>query len=97
MNADSARPESGRWPAAVARMKRSVFIATSIDGHGARGTIRGFHAGGLIDGLILMRIPRLLGGGIARFDALGRDVRLRRVATRACANGLVQSRYTARR
>jgi dihydrofolate reductase len=43
--------------------------------------------------LTLTHIPVLLGAGIPLFGPLGRDVRLALLATRAFANGYVQSRY----
>src|SRR5215217_2895797 len=45
-------------------------------------TIRGFLKAGLIQRLIITRIPVLLGSGIPLFGSLSRDVRLDHVATR---------------
>jgi dihydrofolate reductase len=56
-------------------------------------TIQGFLAAGLIQQLIITRIPILLGEGIPLFGPLERDIRLRHLETRAYPNGLVQSRY----
>ena len=56
-------------------------------------TIQGFLAAGLIQQLIITRIPILLGAGISLFGPLERDIRLRHVETRAFPSGLVQSRY----
>lgn len=56
-------------------------------------TIQGFLAAGLIQQLIVTRVPVLIGDGIPLFGPLPRDVRLRHVETRAFASGLVQSRY----
>jgi dihydrofolate reductase len=56
-------------------------------------TIQGFLRAGLVDRLIVTRVPVLIGEGIPLFGALPRDVRLRHVATRAFASGLVQSEY----
>ncbi len=56
-------------------------------------TIQGFLAEGLIQQLIITRIPVLIGSGIPLFGPLSHDVKLRHVETRTFANGLVQSRY----
>jgi dihydrofolate reductase len=56
-------------------------------------TIQGFLNAGLIQRLIITRIPVLLGGGIPLFGALKHDIRLEHVATRSFASGLVQSEY----
>lgn len=57
-------------------------------------TIQGFLREGLIQRLIITRIPVLLGEGIPLFGALPADVRLRHVGTRQYASGLVQSEYS---
>ena len=56
-------------------------------------TIQRFLEAGLIQRLIITRIPVLLGSGIPLFGFLARDVRLKHVATRAYPSGLVQSEY----
>jgi dihydrofolate reductase len=56
-------------------------------------TIQGFLRDGLIQRLIITRVPVLIGSGIPLFGALERDVVLRHVATRQYASGLVQSEY----
>ena len=57
-------------------------------------TVQGFLRDGLIDRLVITRVPVLIGEGIPLFGALPRDVRLQHVATRHYASGLVQSEYT---
>lgn len=56
-------------------------------------TIQRFLAAGIIQRLIITRVPVLIGDGIPLFGALPRDVRLRHVATRHYPSGLVQSEY----
>jgi dihydrofolate reductase len=56
-------------------------------------TIQRFLCAGLIQRLILNRIPVLIGAGIPLFGELSRDIRLRHVTTRQYAGGLVQSEY----
>jgi len=57
-------------------------------------TVQGFLNAGLIQRLIITRIPVLLGSGIPLFGFLGHDIRLKHVATRSYPSGLVQSEYT---
>ncbi len=56
-------------------------------------TIQRFMAAGLIQRLIITRVPVLIGVGISLFGALPHDVILTHVATRQFAGGLVQSEY----
>jgi dihydrofolate reductase len=56
-------------------------------------TIQRFLRAGLIDRLIVTRVPVLIGDGIPLFGSLPRDVRLRHVATRTYPSGLVQTEY----
>jgi dihydrofolate reductase len=56
-------------------------------------TIQRFLQAGLIDRLIITRVPVLIGAGIPLFGALQRDIVLRHVVTRQYASGLVQSEY----
>ena len=56
-------------------------------------TIQRFLSAGLVQRLIITRVPVLIGEGIPLFGALPRDVRLRHVATRSYPSGLVQSEY----
>jgi dihydrofolate reductase len=56
-------------------------------------TIQRFLCAGLIQRLIITRVPVLIGDGIPLFGTLPRDVRLRHVATRNYPSGLVQSEY----
>jgi len=75
-------------------------IVSQLDARGIRHayvdggiTIQRFLRAGLIQRLIITRVPVLIGEGIPLFGALPHDVRLRHVATRSYASGLVQSEY----
>jgi dihydrofolate reductase len=81
---------SGSPAEIVARLTSRGFAHAYVDGG---VTIQGFLAAGLIQSLIITRIPVLLGSGIPLFGALARDVRLQHVATRAFPSGMVQSEY----
>ncbi len=56
-------------------------------------TIQRFLRAGLIDRLVITRVPVLIGEGIPLFGSLPHDLRLRHVATRSYPSGLVQSEY----
>jgi len=56
-------------------------------------TIQGFLRAGLVQRLVITRVPVLIGEGIPLFGSLPRDVRLHHVATRHYPSGLVQSEY----
>jgi dihydrofolate reductase len=56
-------------------------------------TIQRFLRAGLVQRLIVTRVPVLIGDGIPLFGALRSDVRLHHVATRQYPSGLVQSEY----
>ncbi len=56
-------------------------------------TIQEFLRAGLIQRLVITRVPVLIGDGIPLFGSLPGDVRLRHVMTRQYPSGLVQSEY----
>jgi dihydrofolate reductase len=56
-------------------------------------TIQRFLREGLIQRLIITRVPVLIGDGIPLFGTLPHDVRLRHVVTRHYPSGLVQTEY----
>jgi dihydrofolate reductase len=85
-----AEQMSGSPAEIVARLAASGAHHLYVDGG---VTIQGFLRAGLIQRLIVTRVPVLLGAGIPLFGSLPRDVRLRHVATRYYPSGLVQSEY----
>jgi dihydrofolate reductase len=74
------------WAQLTARGLQHIYVDGGI-------TIQRFLRAGLIERLIVTRVPVLIGQGIPLFGALPQDVLLRHVATRQYAGGLVQSEY----
>ena len=74
----------------VSRLAASGAHHLYIDGG---VTIQGFLRAGLVQRLIITRVPVLIGNGIPLFGALSRDIRLHHVATRQYPSGLVSSEY----
>jgi dihydrofolate reductase len=70
----------------AARGIRHVYVDGGI-------TIQRFLQAGLIQRLIITRVPVLIGTGIPLFGPLQHDIALTHVATRQYASGLVQSEY----
>jgi dihydrofolate reductase len=70
----------------AARGIRHVYVDGGI-------TIQRFLDAGLIQRLVITRVPVLIGSGIALFGVTKRDIALRHVGTRQYASGLVQSEY----
>ena len=56
-------------------------------------TIQGFLNAGLIQEMIITRIPVLIGRGIPLFGPVEQDVHLEHLETRSFASGFVQSKY----
>jgi dihydrofolate reductase len=56
-------------------------------------TVQGFLNAGLIQRLIITRVPVLIGRGIPLFGPLACDIKLRHIETRQFSCGLVQSTY----
>jgi dihydrofolate reductase len=79
-------PPAGIVSKLSARGIRHVYVDGGI-------TIQRFLRAGLIQRLIITRVPVLIGAGIPLFGPLKRDIALRHVATRQYASGLVQSEY----
>ena len=59
-------------------------------------TIQRFLRAGLVQRLIVTRVPVLIGEGIPLFGALTHDVKLEHVSTRTYKSGLVQTEYRVR-
>jgi dihydrofolate reductase len=74
----------------VTRLKARSFEHAYIDGG---VTIQRFLAAGLIDRLVITRVPVLIGEGISLFGRVPHDINLRHVATRSYQGGLVQTEY----
>ncbi|HYU00195.1 MAG TPA: dihydrofolate reductase family protein, partial [Gemmatimonadales bacterium] len=70
----------------AARGIRHIYVDGGI-------TIQRFLRAGLIQRLIITRVPVLIGDGIPLFGGLERDIPLKHIATRHYASGLVQSEY----
>lgn len=81
---------SGEPTEIVKQLKSRGFKHAYIDGG---ITIQRFLAAGLIDRLVLTRVPVLIGEGVPLFGPVPRDISLRHVATRSYNGGLVQSEY----
>ena len=56
-------------------------------------TIQEFLRAGLVQRLVVTRVPVLIGDGIPLFGSLPHDIKLEHVATRAYPSGLVQTEY----
>jgi dihydrofolate reductase len=74
----------------AARLSERGYRHLYIDGG---KTIQGFLEAGLIQRLVITRVPVLIGNGIPLFGPLSRDIPLTHVGTRAFPSGLVTSEY----
>jgi dihydrofolate reductase len=74
----------------VKQLESRSFKHAYIDGG---ITIQKFLAAGLVDRLVITRVPVLIGEGVPLFGPLPQDIQLRHVTTRSYAGGLVQSEY----
>jgi dihydrofolate reductase len=76
--------------AILARLEADGVTHAYVDGG---KTIQSFFRDGLIDEMIVTRIPILIGEGIPLFGALERDIRLNHIFTKSFSNGLTQTKY----
>jgi dihydrofolate reductase len=83
---------SGSPEQIVAKLEKTGAKHAYIDGG---ITVQRFLRAGLIQRLIITRVPVLIGEGIRLFGALPKDVRLRHIETKSFKTGLVQSEYEA--
>jgi dihydrofolate reductase len=74
----------------IRQLSQRGFHHLYIDGG---KTIQNFLTAGLINQLIITRVPILIGSGIPLFGALPGDIKLRNIKTRHFSNGLVQTNY----
>jgi dihydrofolate reductase len=56
-------------------------------------TIQRFLEAGLVDRMIITRVPVVIGSGIPLFGPVTRDIRLRHIRTQSYPSGLVSSEY----
>jgi dihydrofolate reductase len=81
---------SGEPAEIAAQLKARGFKHAYIDGG---ITIQRFLVAGVLDRLVITRVPVLIGVGIPLFGPVPHDVSLHHVATRTYTGGLVQSEY----
>jgi len=81
---------AGDPAAIVAQLAAQGMKHLYIDGG---QTIQAFLAAGLIDELVITRIPVVLGKGIALFSSFAKETALRLISSAASENGFIQSRY----
>ncbi|OFZ53197.1 MAG: deaminase [Bdellovibrionales bacterium RIFOXYC1_FULL_54_43] len=80
--------------AAMDRMERDGWRRVYVDGG---QIILSFLREGLIDDMVITRIPVLIGAGRPLFGPLSEDISLTHLATKAYPSGLVQSHYRVKR
>ena len=88
--ADRVEAWSGAAPEVAGRLASQGSRHVYLDGG---RTVQAFLRAGLVDEVILTRVPVLIGDGLPLFGTLDGDIRLEHVVTTAHATGLVQSRY----
>lgn len=88
--ADSVRWSNADPATLLEELRRLAMSHVYVDGG---KTIQSFLRAGLIDQLIITRVPILIGQGIPLFGALDSDIDLEHIATSSYTNGLTQSTY----
>jgi dihydrofolate reductase len=81
---------SGEPADLVAQLEARGYRHAYIDGG---ITIQRFLAAGLIDRMVISRVPVLIGTGMPLFGPVPHDIHLRHVASRCFRGGLVQDEY----
>lgn len=81
---------SGKIAAIISHLESLGMKHIYVDGG---ITIQKFLDAGVIDRLIITRIPVLIGKGIPLFGPVEQDIKLSHVATKTYPSGLVQSEY----
>jgi dihydrofolate reductase len=74
----------------IEKLRKRGFQHAYIDGG---VTIQRFLAAGVVERLIVTRVPVLIGEGIPLFGSVPHDIKLQHVETRCFGGGLVQSEY----
>jgi dihydrofolate reductase len=82
----SSRPLAPAPVAAVVERLWHIYVDGGI-------TIQEFLRAGLIQRIVVTRVPVLVGSGIPLFGPTARDIALRHIATQPYASGLVKSEY----
>lgn len=84
---------AGEPASIVARLESRGIRHVYVDGG---ITIQRFLRAGLLQRLVITRVPVLVGSGIPLFGPLDRDIRLEHLGTRQYESGLVTSEYSVR-
>lgn len=87
-------PMSGSPERVLGELAAQGFRHVYVDGG---LTIQQFLRAGLIDRVVVTRVPVLVGTGIPLFGAVDRDIPLEHRSTRVLPGGAVQSEYAIRR
>lgn len=90
---DDVKVLSGAPQEIVEQLSREGFSHLYIDGG---NTIQRFLNAGLIQEIIITRIPVLIGDGIPLFGPVEKDIKLQLISTHSYKNGLVQHRYVVK-
>ncbi|HEY3928643.1 MAG TPA: dihydrofolate reductase family protein [Candidatus Koribacter sp.] len=81
---------SGEPAKILAKLKARNFQHVYVDGG---LTIQRFLSAGVVDRMVVTRVPVLIGQGIPLFGPIPHDIPLHHIATRTYDGGLVQSEY----